>query len=289
MSALNFSALLNDVISKGYRKVLKRLADHRRELAGPDLGSYQRLATACGVQKSYMSKVFGENAHLNEDQLYAALEFLKVSGPLNQVMSLQHGLERSGSRARKEHLTEQLQSVVADSTRTEKSVAGAPQLTDEQTFAEYYSEPLCPLVHMHLLVPRFIKTPKLIQQILSISDDHFSKILATLERAKIVTRNASGSLEVSQDHLHLPRQSHLQPAFQSFTRLKALERVTRSASTEGDDFRYAVYFTSDQNTRNEILDLFRDFLTQASEKIRAAPSAEVYQLIFDLNCLSQTM
>jgi hypothetical protein len=286
MTALNLNALLTNVISDGYRKTLKQLADMRKELAGSDLGSYQRLATACGVQKSYLSKVFGENAHLNEDQLFCALEFLKITGILNQLITLQLGIERSGSKARRDHLSEQLRLIVAESKRTEKSVAGTPQLTDEQLFSDYYSEPLAPIVHMHLLVPRFAKKPQLIRQALLISDGHFTKILTLLEKAKVLTRDSTGALLVSQDHFHLPRQSHLQPAFQSFTRLKALERVTRSTSTEEDDFRYAVYFTSDEKTKNEVLDLFREFLTQASEKIRTSPSNEVYQLIFDLNCIS---
>ncbi len=105
MTAAALNPLITNIISDGYRRTLKQLADLRKELAGSDLGSYQRLATACGVQKSYLSKVFGENAHLNEDQLYCALEFLNIAGTLNQVISLQHGIERSGSRVRREHLS----------------------------------------------------------------------------------------------------------------------------------------------------------------------------------------
>ena len=286
MTVAALNPLITNIISNGYRRALKQLADLRKELAGSDLGSYQRLATACGVQKSYLSKVFGENAHLNEDQLYCALEFLKVAGTLNQVISLQHGIERSGSRVRREHLSEQLRSIIAESTRTEKSVAGTPQLTDEQLFSDYYSEPFAPVVHMYLLVPRFAKKPNLIRQGLSLSEEHFARILTLLEKTKVLTRDSAGSLLVSQDNLHLPRQSNLQPAFQSFTRLKALERVTRSTSTEENDFRYAVYFTSDEKTKKEVLDLFLEFLSEASEKIRTAHSEEVFQLIFDLNCIS---
>ncbi len=286
MTTTNLSIHLTSLISDGYRKTLKQLADMRKELAGSDLGSYQRLATACGVQKSYLSKVFGENAHLNEDQLYCALEFLKVAGTLNQVISLQHAVERSGSRMRREYLSEQLRSIIAESTRTEKSVAGTPQLTDEQLFSDYYSEPFAPIIHMYLLVPRFAKKPNLIRQGLSLSEDHFAKILKLLEKTKVLTRDSTGSFLVRQDNLHLPRLSNLQPAFQSFTRLKALERVTRSTSTEENDFRYAVYFTSDDKTKKEVLDLFLEFLSEASEKIRTAPSEEVFQLIFDLNCIS---
>jgi hypothetical protein len=61
-----------------YKTALKEFMAERRKQFGSRF-TFERMAEACGIQKTYLSKVLNKGGHLNPDQLFSACEYLKLS------------------------------------------------------------------------------------------------------------------------------------------------------------------------------------------------------------------
>ena len=94
-----------------YRLELKKI--FREKKSQRSNITLQKMATHIGVQGPYLSKVFSCNAHMNQDQLYLACDFLKLNEYEEGLLFLAQAHTKSSLDNRKRKIEEKI-SVVRD-------------------------------------------------------------------------------------------------------------------------------------------------------------------------------
>lgn len=259
-----------------YREALRaKLIELKHAM--PNLYSFQHLATACKVQKTYVSTVLGGNGHLNRDQLYVCCKFLGIIDADLELIEMLYELQRSDCQPRRLELTKRLETLRRQLGKTEQHIAVGKITTGNLEL--YYLNPLVPVVHVFITIPKFAKNPTAVANALGISKDRLDHILNTLVSMGVIAVTQSGFVCL-QDTVHLPENSPFILAHRKLLRLAALERQEEIESGEG--YGFSVVFSATKSARDEIQKHFLEFLKLTKSISENCKSEEVYQMNFDL-------
>lgn len=264
---------------KSYKDALRSSLLLRKQNFGKTF-NFQNMANACRVQKTYLSRVFNGDAHLNDDQLYLACEYLGFNEDETNYVSLLHQFERSVVVKKKDRLKKQILRIRANKLATENHLRAKPTQAESELMARYYLDPNLQLVHMFLGIARYRKQPDLIRDQLKISEEDFQSTLSTLQQMDLVSLE-NGSYQVKNEHLHLSQQSPIFSAYRKLLRLKAMERIDQLTSS--DSYTFSVFFTASEDTKTMLQKKMLALLEQAEQEVREISEPEhVYQMNFDL-------
>lgn len=263
-----------------YRKAISDVIGQKRK--DDSSWSLTNLAAALRVQKTYISRVLKENAHLNQDQVYLAGKFLKLDQEELEYLFLLLEFNRSVVSDRKKELLgliHNIQSKHQNTRRHLKAQIIEPQTGDKYT--SYYLDPLAPLVHNYLSIPRYSKSPALIAPKLNITEGQLKNITSLLEGLEIIRwDDRSKSFRILKDHLQLASDSPLCLPYQILFRIQTLLQIKKLSPDER--FNFAVTFTGNETARKALHEEFLKFLRKAESIVKEAPSERVYQMNFDL-------
>lgn len=264
---------------KSYKTIIKQAVEGKKAVVGAAAFSFQGLAAACGIQKTYLSRVLNGDGHLNSDQLYLGLSYLGLSSDESDYVMLLHEWERSTVPARRKSLEEELRQARIANTKTEKHLEADVSLNDKIDSTAYYLNVNTQLVHMFLTIPHYAEAPTTISKALGISEATMTGILRLLSQLGIITYKG-GRIVVLRDALHLPKDAPLTRPYRTMMRLKALERLQSDGIHE--PYAYSLFFSGNEDARAAIQGLFFEFLKKAEKIIRPAKCERVYQMQFDL-------
>ncbi len=261
-----------------YRLLLKNSYQSARKTR-PQL-TLHKLASFMGIQSPYLSKVLHLNAHLSQDQLYMACSFLRIPADEAQILELSLEYERSSNPDRKEKLSAQLKALREKSNPTGKALglSDRPRLGSAET-AEYFLDPLCQLVHMAFLIPKYAKFPEKLAQDLFVPQARINMVVEKLLELKLL-RKVNNQFAVDSEFIHLPKDSEYLDANQNLLRSLSMQRVV--SIPKEDRYNLAVTFTGDDQTFEKLRSLFMTFISQSSAVIKEAPHKKVFQMNFDL-------
>ena len=261
-----------------YREVLRTSLLSRKKSIGKSY-NFQNLASACRVQKSYLSRVMKGDAHLNTDQVFLAAEFLNFNEEERTYVQLLNERERSVVPRKRRELSARIEDMQSKWLKSESHLpASAVQYTDADK-SEYYLSIHFQLAHMLLLIPRFRDNLKLLAEQLRIDDSELTKILAKLETMGII-RFHDSRYEVVQENMHLSADSHIYPYYRTLLRLKSLERVDQLSREQA--YNFSAIFTANEATSTEIKRRFLEFLKGVEDLVQDAPQEHAYHISFDL-------
>lgn len=261
-----------------YKQALQIVLEERRNTLGK-FYTYQAMAKACRVQKTYLSRVFKGEAHLSDDQLYLAVDYLGMNPDERQYVTLLHQYERSGLQPRKRQIQPQIDAVRKKNLTPQNQIA-VEQISPETTdFADYFVNPTMQLVHVYLMVPRYAKDLTRLRINLGLSNADLAKILVRLSQLGFI-RYQQDKYEVVKERFHLSPESPIYQAYRKMLRMKALERIDRTPPEE--HLGISVLFTATEEVRKKVQNRFAAFLKEIEEEVRPAPSDEVYQMNFDV-------
>lgn len=261
-----------------YKQALQLVLEERRKTLGK-IYTYQAMAKACRVQKTYLSRVFKGDAHLNDDQLYLAVDFLGLSSEERHYLTLLHQYERSGLAPRKRNLQPQIEAVRKRNLVVANQLAIEQMSPETSDYADYFVNPTMQLVHAFLMVPKYAKDLGKLRASLGITQADLAKILTRLSQLGFI-RSQQGTYEVVKDRFHLAPDSPIYQAYRKLLRLKALERMDQMPPEE--NYGISVLFTATQEVRKAVQQRFLAFLKEVQEDVKPAESAEVFQMNFDL-------
>ena len=262
-----------------YKSYLKAALLQKKQAVSSSRFTYDRMAKACGIQKTYLSRVLNSDAsHLSVDQLYLACRFLGIAGDERSFLLVLLDYERTQVAERKLDLRTKLQDL-RDRHQQSEAYLRAKKVPDASKLAAFYLDPDAMLLHMFLAVPRFRDDLRLLRETLGLPDDRFASILASLEAMQLVELKGT-KYRLCREHSHLPTHSEFYPAFRSLQRLKALERIGKLSSERS--YNFSVVFAATEETRQSIKTKFLALLQDIEQEVTAALSEEVYQMSFDL-------
>ena len=262
-----------------YRDIVRVLVNERKRF-DPDL-TFQSLAKACRITKTYLSRVLSGKGDLSDDQIYDAAQYLKVSSLEKKYLTTLHAYQRSISKVRKRELRDSLQAIKNQSSKTEENIKRLNTLLPEsELLSRYFLEPEAQLLHMLLYIKEFQLDPTLASNALNISASDLDKHLRLLVEAGFVSRFSSSYMPSSNEPRHLPKESAIYPAYIERLRLLTLARLNRM----GDDQKYSfsAIFVADEPARRKIQKMFMQFLDDAQKVAAGSKKRGAFQMNFDL-------
>ncbi len=261
-----------------YREVVRAALLQLKEQA-PDRYTFQDMARACKMQKTYLSRVLGGKAELSEDQLYLVCEYLHFDEDQRAYVKLLHALERTSVVKRRKELATQVAATQEKHRRTDAHIAARALVAEPIDTAAYHLDPNMILVHVFLTVPRFAAAPAAIAAELGLPAARFAAILAQLERLGLI-EPASAGYRVKVEMLHLAAGSPLYKAYSVLQRAKASEQLQKLPP--GRDYAFTVAFSANEAVRVAIKDRFLKLLAEVQPLVLRAKAEHVYQMSFDL-------
>lgn len=263
--------------STDYRPAIKDALREKKKLLGKAY-SYENMAKACRVQRTYLSAVLNGNGHLNSDQVYAACKFLGLRENEYRFISVLHETQRSVFKDRLQKLRQEAAEIRQSSGKTEAHIP-IPTVELSAELNNFYLDPYAQMILMFLTVDRYRKQPQLMREVLGVHDHVFQTSLKRIEAAGLITM-LGGQIKVVSSDFHLPAKSPFQSTFRNHLRIHALDRVMQASSD--DCYSLSVLFSSNETARKNIQKEFLKFLTFAQTESQKHSSDEIYQLNFDL-------
>jgi uncharacterized protein (TIGR02147 family) len=236
------------------------------------------LADQIGVQRSYLSRVLKGDASLNADQLYTAGKVLHLNSDERAYLLLLLEIDRTTVEDRRKELEASRDRLQAKKIAAGPYLKRTPVVPLEIASAEYYSLPLCSIVHMHLTIPKFLARPTLLREHLSLSPEALTTVLNVLERCGIIEIEGNG-YRLLLPTLHTTG-SRLSRLYATQFRLKAIEYQQKLDNDR--DYFFTSSFSASESTRDEIKQRFLEFLSWVGKKVDRAEAKEVFHLNFDL-------
>lgn len=262
----------------GYKPVLKAsLLERQRRISRTY--TFQNMAKACRVQKTYLSRVFNGDAHLNDDQLFLACAYLGFSEDESRYVSLLHLHERSSVAEKRERLRREIEAMRQEHLTVSRHLKAASVPLNASDYAEYYLDPSMQIVHMYLTIERYARDIGKVREQIGISEVEMTAVLARLTRLGFIAFR-SGRYHVLKDGMHLPAESPLYRPYRTLLRVRALQRI--EWLPPGETYNFSVLFTADDDARRRIQAHFLEFAKKVEEEVKGAPARDVYQLGFDL-------
>lgn len=241
--------------------------------------TYERMAKACGIQKTYLSRVLNsDDTHLSEEQLFLCATFLGLAKEERQYLQLLRSHQRANVASFKEELRAEIERERALRERSEPYLK-AETFAPAQDISPFYLDPHVMLVHIFLSVERFRKDVKTIGLQLHLTENYLAEILTKLEQMKLIELTGDGYV-LLKSNTHLPVDSPLYYPYRFMQRIKSLERIQKLPKEQ--TYNYSVVFSADEAARQEIKRKFLEFLSAVETIAKGAKEAEVYQMNFDL-------
>lgn len=267
-----------------YKAILKEKIKDLKEVRRGRF-TFEALARACRIQKTYLSKVLNHDGNLNSDQLFRACEFLQFNEDETDYIFLTYEFENTQVESRKNKIRQKISSYKNKYEVTESHIEVETQaVAPSVELTNYYADPNFILVHMFCTVDRFSRSPQLIAEFLGISQERNLEIINELCQMGVL-KKTNGSVEVLKDNTHLSKLNVLYKVYRSQMRLKAIEKLNKN---ENSQYSFSVVFSSSKAVRADIQQRFMNFLKETQKSVQSNEEQEVYQMNFDLLSWSET-
>lgn len=242
--------------------------------------TFEKMALACGIQKTYLSKVLNSSTHLNPDQLFSACEFLKLSPGETEFILLLRDSEVAVNSKRASLLKVKITKIRNENMKTESAIQVAHEGSVESNKWEYYTDVDLQLVHMFMTVPEYSKDPNQICSKIGIDAHRLQAVLLKLQNWRIV-QFRGGIYKVNDPKLHLPEDSPVFLAFGILNRIKTIEKIRQAKAEKGDDYFFSVMFSASKKLQGKFKRKFLDLIKELQSEVIDSKSEEIYQLNID--------
>jgi uncharacterized protein (TIGR02147 family) len=260
-----------------YRLILKEVIAERKKLDSTI--NFQKMASQIRVPKSYLSRVLGGHAELNNDQIFMVCEFLEFNDHELTYMNLLVDYARSAINSRKIKLLGQIREIQALKLDSKSSLSASEMKIDHEDIEEYYLNPLIQLIHVCLAIPRYQKDQILLATDLRVSISKVITALSKLERMGLV-KKIKGELKIQNENLHLAKSSRLFKPWRNQLKLMSINRI--EAIPDDQSYSFSVIFSGTEDLKKEIQSRFLEFLKGIEGLTKVSPQEEVYQMGFEL-------
>ncbi len=261
-----------------YKAILRALVQQRRSQFGSRY-TFDKVAQACGVQKTYFSKVLNGLGNLNPDQLYSACEFLKIPSDEIDYILLVREWQLADHKTRKQKISLKLSEIRRKQLKTESSLKLDTETLQTNQW-EYYTDLDMLLVHLFMTIPVYSAQSELICQKLRIPKTRLDSILLKLQNLKMI-EHKNQSYMAKEPNLHLSQDSPVFGTFGTMSRLKALEKISQSSHEKNDNYVFSTFFSSAATFQIKFKKKLLQLLKEAQKETLHANAQEVFQLNID--------
>ena len=259
---------------RDYRRTLKEIVETRRG-AGGDI-SFSKLATACRIQRTFLSQVMNHKHHLSNDQLYAVCRELNLGRDESRHLQLISEWERCKNKQRKAFLERKLRVLEGDAMPDSgRRISGA----NAGALDDYFCDPLAESVLKFMTIKRFRDDPELIKTRLGLRPERWQEIVRSLEDGGMI-RYQKGRIEVLKQEVHPAEESAAEKLRNIQGRIRVSEQKLKQRDI--DEFMYNWWFISNPEGKKRLKIELLHLLQNIHGRSRHTPHTDVYQLSLDL-------
>jgi transcriptional regulator with XRE-family HTH domain len=260
-----------------YKEILKKQIIYKKKLR-PHY-TFEAVAKACGVQKTYLSRILRHKGNLSLDQIYLACDFLKFKSLEIEYTVAVYLQQICTAEKRKSFYRNRAEEIRKKALNTESKLSVKAQNPASQMLSQYYADPYYSLIHMFLTLEEYRQNPQALASVLSIDQSRVSSYLDDLESMGIIQQQGR-RWKVVKNNIHLPESSPFVKAHRSLLRVKAMEKIDRLDPK--DFYSFTVVFSADGVVKRQAHELFLTYLEEVQDLVNNSAETEVYQMNFDL-------
>lgn len=263
-----------------YRVVLEFQRNQQRELNSKKY-SIQNLADACGIHRSYLSKVIHEKAHLSEDQLYLAMEFMGFDEKKREFTELLYQIQRSEIPTRIKNLKDKLQKF-KKTTREHSAGRDFEELgLTESEKNLFYLTPHNQLVFLLLTIERYRDDFKKIIDVLELDEKLFLDSLEFLSNLGVIKYD-KGKVKIIHERMNFGFDSRIVDAYHSLARNRSFQRFLGAHPDQKN--AYTVLFTVTDSKYQKLREIRKKFLDDFNETLRAPNKSNEPTNLYEFHC-----
>lgn len=264
---------------KDYREALEIQRNLQKELT-PKKYSIQSLAEAATVHRSYLSKVMHKKAHLSEDQLYLAMEFLGFDEKKTEFTELLYRWQRSEIASRKNQLENKIKKYNLESVQ-HISKEERKLKVSQQDRNNFYLNPHALVVFLFLTIKRYRENPKAIMKELDLDEATFTETVDFIERVGIIQRTED-EIVVLQEHISFGFDTEVIDAFHAIARNRSYQKML--AAPKDQKNVYTSLFTVPRDSYQQIRELRARFLKDFIQLVETSPKGRPDSTLYEFHC-----
>lgn len=264
-----------------YKEVLRVVTNSRREQFGLRF-TFEKMALACGIQKTYLSKVLNGSGHLNADQLFSAAEFLKIKDDQIDFVLLLRDAQLAQNSKRQKILQKKIEAIRSQQLKTAAHISTVPLKINPEALWEYYTNFDLQLVHVFLTIPQFAANPTTIGLKIGLEKEQVLNLILKLENWGLI-ENKNGSIKMSELNTHLPEDSPIVHSYRLLSRLRAIEFLNKhsASKTLSDDYSMSALFSAGQGFQKKLRLQLIKLIKEAHSNVSDANPEDVFLLNID--------
>jgi len=262
---------------ESYKSIIRIVVDEYKRQFGQKF-TYEKLAHACGIQKTYLSRILNGPTHFTADQCFQACDFLGLNEAETEFMILLHAIETTHVPKRRRILEQELKELRRKTLRSESVLSSQTDFSESFGW-EYFGNANLQLVYLFLTVPRFRNQPKQIAQFIGLNELELQQILIKLQSLGIL-KTVGGKYHVEQFSRHLSKDSPYINLYRLTNRLKVVNRLQTPPNQ--DDYFFSAMFSADAETVAKIHRALLEVVAKTQKAVADAQETDVYQLNLDL-------
>lgn len=264
-----------------YKQAFRQIISENKKFI-PSL-TFEKLASHCRIQKTYLSKVLNKDGHLSVDQFYLAQQFVKQKLHLPDAkvdfLELLYLRDTTYLPERKEIIAKKIEKQRQESSKTEKMIQVENVILGNKILDEYHLDPFFSLIHMFLTVDRFSSDIAKIAENLFLSKAQVLKYIDKMLTWGIL-KLENKRYQVLIDDLHLSKDSTVYMNYRNLMQQFALNKMNSSLAE--DFYSFSVVFTCDKKVTEKIRQKFFNFLKDIQTDVKKSKTEDVFQMNFNL-------
>lgn len=238
-------------------------------------GYKAQLAEAAGCQRSFLSQVLSERAHLIPEHAVGLSELWELSAIESDYFMNLVLFARAGTKKLRDHLKSKIDNAKRDQENLVKRIA-EKIVIPEASAAVFYSSWQFLAINILLTIPSYRTIPSLAHR-LHLSEDVVKKTLHQLEELGLVAKSGSQWLATNST-IHLPRDSQFNSLNHSHWRNKAVED---SFLVRPESVHYTSVCSISLEDAKKIKDLTLQLIDESRKVVAPSKEEELFCLTVD--------
>ena len=258
-----------------YREIIKDLSKEASL-------SFKKIAESCQIHSSYFSRVMVDKADFNQEQLYKIAKALDLlDWEIDYLLALGE-LAGSGNVNHKNFVQKRINKLKEEHQKLKRNLHKSSEGLSEKDIESLYTDPLTPIIYLHLTIKRFRDNTELISKKLGLSKVQLNSELQKLQKLGIIRIEGKNDIFINIKTIHFDEANPIFNRFLINRRIDSLSRATKREKGPSD-YQFSVLFSSTEEKKKEIKALFLEFVRKAQKASMEGEKSRAKKDLFSMN------
>ena len=234
--------------------------------------SYKSLSTSARIHTSYFSRVMKMGADFSREQLYLIGMALRLKEEELEYLLLLGELNNSGDPGHSAFLKNKIEALQQEHGKLLKKFKKTSLELSQSEVDLYYRESITAKIHMLMTIEKYSDSPYLLCKKIFISEQKLNDELEKLEDLKIIERHKN-KVQVVKHTVHLDAAHPASVQNHINWRMETIQNLFMRRSSPSD-YHLSAMFSCDEKTKNDIKELFKEFVVDAQNLVKECSNTD---------------